>query len=123
MANIKNFKELTVWQKAHSLILLIYKITQSFPEIERFGITSQLRRAGVSIAANIAEGFHRYTVHDSLHFYTIAQGSLEEVRYYCILTKDLRYIDGIQYQKLDDSISEVSKMLTSWIQSQRTSVK
>ncbi|OGL66023.1 four helix bundle protein [Candidatus Uhrbacteria bacterium RIFCSPLOWO2_01_FULL_47_24] len=123
MANIKSFKELGVWQKAHDLVLFIYKISQSFPEVERFGITSQLRRAAVSIAANIVEGFHRYTVHDSLHFYTIAQGSLEETRYHCLLAHDLGYIDNNNYQQLEDLITEVSKMLTAWIHSQRVSAQ
>lgn len=123
MANIKSFKELIVWQKAHKLALLVYKITQSFPDVERFGIISQLRRAAVSIAANIAEGFHRYTIHDSLHFYTIAQGSLEETRYYCILAHDLGYTTSDQYQQLENLVSEVSKLLTAWIQSQRDSVQ
>lgn len=119
MGDIRNFKDLQVWHKAHSLVLLVYKVSQSFPDIERFGITSQLRRAVVSIAANIVEGFHRYTANDSLHFYTIALGSLEEVRYYCILVRDLGYVDDGVYQQLETLASEVGKMLTSWIQSQR----
>lgn len=119
MANIQSFKELQVWQRAHGLVLFVYGVTKDFPSDERFGLISQTRRAVVSIAANIAEGFHRYTVNDSLNFYTIAKGSLEEVRYYSMLAHDLRYMSNEAYTRLEEMVSEVSKMLAAWMQSQR----
>lgn len=123
MANIQSFTELHVWQKAHEIALLVYKVTKDFPPDERFGLVSQIRRAVVSIAANIAEGFHRYTVHDSLNFYTIAKGSLEEVRYYSMLARDLGYIGSEAYTELEKMASEVSKMLIAWMQSQRINTR
>lgn len=84
-AAVKRFQDLIVWQKAHEFVLCIYRVTGHFPNDERFGLTSQLRRAAVSIPANIAEGFKKKTVPDKLRFYNISQGSLEECRYYSIL--------------------------------------
>lgn len=95
MAAIQNFRDLTVWQKAHALVLATYKLTKSFPDDERFGLVSQMRRASVSVAANIAEGFVRKGRQDKLHFYNMAQGSLEETKYYLILAKDLGYTKDI----------------------------
>ncbi|PLX48814.1 MAG: four helix bundle protein [Desulfobulbaceae bacterium] len=97
-AYAKTFKDLKVWQKAHEFVLLTYKVTADFPSHELFGLTSQLRRAAVSIAANIAEGFKKKGQADKLRFYNIAQGSLEECRYYLILVNDLQYtpIDTLQ---------------------------
>ena len=76
----KNFKDLIVWQKAHQFVLDVYKYTNSFPSDEIFGITSQFRRAAVSIAANIAEGYGRFTPKDRKLFYRYARGSLEETK-------------------------------------------
>jgi four helix bundle protein len=76
------FQELEVWQKAHLFVLAVYRLSQSFPKSELYGLTSQFRRAAVSIAANIAEGFRKRGKADKLRFYNIAQGSLEECRYY-----------------------------------------
>jgi four helix bundle protein len=89
---IASFEDLAVWQKAHQLVLCVYRITGSFPGEERFGLTSQMRRAAVSVPANLAEGFKKRGVRDKLNFYNIAQGSLEELRYYLILSKDLGYV-------------------------------
>ena len=105
----EKFQDLAVWRKAHQLVLSIYRVTKDFPADERFGLISQMRRAGVSIAANIAEGFKKRGVKDKCNFYNIAQGSLEESRYYLILAKDLGYLtdnDGL----LKDC-DEVGKML------------
>ena len=89
---IARFGDLAVWQKAHQMVLQVYRITGSFPAEERFGLSSQMRRAAVSVPANLAEGFKKRGVRDKLNFYNIAQGSLEELRYYLILSKDLGYI-------------------------------
>lgn len=91
---LEKFEDLKVWQKAHQLVLEIYKITKTFPQEERFVLVSQVKRAAVSIPANIAEGFKKRGKKDKSNFYNIAQGSLEELRYYLILSKDLGYIEN-----------------------------
>lgn len=104
----KSFEELLVWQKAHLFVLAVYKLTDSFPKHELYGLTSQLRRAAVSVPANIAEGFKKRGKPDKARFFNIAQGSLEECRYYLILARDLEYGDS---QPLMPRLEEVSKML------------
>lgn len=116
---IKSFKELRVWQKAHELVLLIYKLTSKFPSEEKFGLTSQLRRAAVSIASNIAEGFKRTSSKVSENFYDIADGSIEEVKYQILLSKDLKYITENDYVHSLTLSEEVSKMLYSWSKTQK----
>ncbi len=86
-----SFQELEVWREAHNLVLNIYKITAEFPKSELFGLVSQMRRAAVSVPANIAEGFKRTGHLDKLRFYNIAEASLEELKYYIILSSDLGY--------------------------------
>ena len=91
MGAARTFQQLEVWQKAHAVVLAVYRLTVEFPKHETFGLTSQMRRAAVSVPANIAEGFVKRGRADKLRFYNIAQGSLEEVRYYLILAEDLAY--------------------------------
>src|SRR3989339_447724 len=105
------FQDLIVWQKAHEFVLEIYGITKNFPQSEIYGLTSQFRRAAVSIAANIAEGFKKTGKADKLRYYNISQGSLEEVRYYLILSRDLGYGNS---EKLFSLLEEVSKLLSSY---------
>ncbi|HZN61237.1 MAG TPA: four helix bundle protein [Planctomycetota bacterium] len=88
---ISSFTQLDVWKIAHRITLSVYKTTRGFPDDERFGLTSQARKAAVSVAANIAEGFGRRQPRDKMRFYNMSQGSLEELRYYFILAKDLGY--------------------------------
>lgn len=107
----KTFKDLIVWQKAHQVVLAIYHLTAGFPKSELHGLTQQLRRAGVSIPANIAEGFKKRTKADKARFMNIAQGSLEECRYYLILVADLGYAET---NSLTGQIEEVSKLLESY---------
>jgi four helix bundle protein len=107
----KTFQDLIVWQKAHKLVLQVYKYSETFPKAEIFGLSSQLRRAAVSVAANIAEGFKKRGIKDKLNFLNIAQGSLEECRYYMILSKDLKYGDT---SDLMMKIEEVSKLIESY---------
>lgn len=87
----RTFEDVDLWRKAHAWVLAIYKFTEVFPKHELFGLTSQLRRAAVSVPANFAEGFKKRGLADKIRFYNIAQGSLEECRYYLILARDLRY--------------------------------
>ena len=116
---LKRFTELKVWQKAHWLVLLIYKLTNKFPPEEKFGLSVQMRRAAVSVASNIAEGFRRYHNKVSGNFYDISDGSLEELKYQTFLSKDLKYINIQEYNQALALSEEVSKMLRSWIKSQK----
>ena len=107
----KTFEDLIVWQKAHSLVLNIYTLTHGFPSSEAFGLTSQMRRAGISVPANIAEGFKKKTKPDKRRFLNIAQGSLEECRYYLILAQDLNYGNTSEAMR---RLEEVSKLLGAY---------
>lgn len=111
MEKTKTFEELLVWQKAHKFVILVYKITEAFPNHEMFGLTSQFRRAAVSIAANIAEGYKKKDYKNKLNFMNIAHSSLEECRYYIILSKDLGYSTD---SGANDLIEEVSKLLHAY---------
>jgi four helix bundle protein len=105
---IEKFEDLEVWKKAHKVVIEIYNVTKQFPNEEKFGLASQMRRAATSIAANIAEGFKRRTPSDKANFYNISQSSLEELRYYLILSKDLGYLQSVQeLQNLSESIGRM----------------
>ena len=110
----QSFEEVFAWKKAHAFVLLVYKITKDFPEDERFGLTSQFRRAAVSIEANIAEGYRKISKPDKLRFFNISEGSLSECKDYIILARDLGYINTQQYQELRDASEEASKFLLSY---------
>ena len=113
-APAKSFQDLIVWQKAHHFVLSIYKFTENFPKSETYGLTLQLKKAAVSIPDNIAEGFKKKTKPDKARFMNIAQGSLEECRYYLILAKDLGYGDS---SGLTSHLEEVSKLLQAYLSS------
>ena len=108
----QSFQDLIVWQKAHEFVLHVYKISSKFPDNERYGLTSQLRRAAVSVPANIAEGFKKRTTPDKLRFYNISQGSLEECRYYLILFQDLGYAENSKSRSL---LEDTSRLLNKYI--------
>ena len=110
----KSFRELIVWQKAHQLVLDTYQLTKSFPKDELFGLTSQMRRASVSVAANIAEGYKKRGKADKARFMNISEGSLDELTYYFILSKDLNYISQNQYEELNAKCTEESKLLYAY---------
>lgn len=110
----KTFQDLIVWQKAHQFVLAIYPFSAQFPKTETYGLTSQLRRSAVSVPANIAEGFKKRTRPDKARFINIAQGSLEECRYYLILSNDLSYGDT---SSLIPQLEEVSKLLGAYARS------
>lgn len=116
MGNKGSFEDLMVWQKAHNFVLCVYRVTTSFPKEELFGLTSQFRRAAVSIAANIAEGYKKKGVKDKLRFYNTSQGSLEECKYYLILSQDLNYA---KTDSLRADIDEIGKMLESYMNTMR----
>ena len=102
-----------VWKNSHAFVLDVYRLTATFPADERFGMITQFRRAAVSIPANIAEGFRKYTVADKARFFNTAEGSLEECRYYCILAQDLGYGDTIN---LREALDGISRQLAAYIQ-------
>ena len=109
-----SFQDLIVWQKAHQFVLSVYRYTISFPKSEMYGLTSQFRRAAVSIPANIAEGFKKKSKPDKARFYNISQGSLEECRYYLILANDLQFGNNSEIRK---ELEEVSKLLQAYMSS------
>jgi four helix bundle protein len=108
----QRFEDLIVWQKAHAFVLKVYQLTARFPREELFGLTSQLRRAAVSIPANVAEGFKKTGKADKLRFYNTSQGSLEECRYYLLLTRDLKYGET---SALLDAVNEVGRLLEAYM--------
>lgn len=112
MEKSTSFEDLIVWQKAHQFVLSTYKLTKQFPKEETYGLTSQFRRAATSIAANIAEGYKKKGAKDKLRFFNIAQGSLEECRYFLILTLDLEYVEDINKEK--ELLIETSKLLNAY---------
>src|SRR6516164_3791047 len=107
----QTFRDLLVWQKAHQFVLGVYQLTATFPRQETFGLALQMRRAAVSIAANIAEGFAKRSQAEKARFLNIAEGSLEESRYYLILTEDLGYDQTDSLLKL---LEEVSRLLNRY---------
>ena len=107
----QTFEDVEVWRKAHKLVLAIYKLTEAFPRHELFGLVSQLRRAAVSVPANFAEGFKKKSRADKYRFYNIAQGSLEESRYYRILASDLGYANTNEAMQ---QAREVGRMLDAY---------
>ena len=112
--NSRTFRDLECWQKAHEFVLAVYSETKQFPEDERYGLTSQFRRAAVSIAANICEGYKKLSKADKLRFMNIAQGSLEECRYYIILSRDIEYIDQQTHDRLEFLINGASWKLNGY---------
>jgi four helix bundle protein len=118
MTRARTFRDLLIWQRAHQFVLCVYRETERFPRDERFGLTSQLRRSAVSVAAKIAEGFVKRGVADKLRFLNIAQGSLEESRYYLILAADLGIADLRSAEQLVD---ECSRMIEAFSQTLRSS--
>jgi four helix bundle protein len=110
---LKSFQELEVWQKAHHLVLQTYRVTDAFPDRERYGIVSQVRRSAASIAANIAEGFGRRTTKELLQFLANENGSLEETRYFLLLSRDLGYLAKERYVDLEKDCSSVAQMIAA----------
>jgi four helix bundle protein len=113
----KNFEELLVWQKSHALTLKVYRLTAGFPKEELYGLVSQMRRAAVSVPANIAEGFKRRGRPDKARLMNVAQASLEELRYYFILANDLGFTKNRERESIDD----IARMLTAYARTLLTS--
>ena len=117
MSEIKRFEDLKVWQKSHELALEVYRVTQQFPNEEKFGLTSQIRRSAVSVAANIAEGSKRRHLKEYIQMLYISHGSLSETEYYLFLARDLKYLSDAKYQELFNLSEEVGRMLNGLVKS------
>ena len=115
IGTIDSFTKLIAWQEAHRLVLSIYQITRVFPKDELFGLTSQMRRAAISITSNIAEGFNRRTANDKVHFYYIALGSLTEEQNQLLASRDIGYINNASFHKIAEQTVLVSKVLNGLI--------
>lgn len=111
----KSYKELIVWQKAHSFVLDVYSITEGFPKGEMYGLTAQFRSAAIPVAANKAEGYVNKTHADKLRFFNISQGSIEDCSCYIIFSKDSRYIADNQSIVCDDLLLETAQPLNSYM--------
>lgn len=105
------FKKIKAWEKAHKMVLEIYKTTANFPKEEKYGLTIQIRRSAASVATNIVEGYKRKTNKDFSHFLNISNSSLEETKYHILLALDLKYISKQQYEKISFLADEVGRML------------
>jgi len=112
---MNSYKDLIVWQKSFELTKEVYRLTGQFPQVEQYGLTSQLRRAAVSIVSNIAEGFSRKSLRENRQFFSIAYGSTSEVETQLLLSKDLNYAVPEQYRKSESLLLEVRKMLNSML--------
>jgi len=120
---IQKFTDLLVWQESHKLVLMIYQATKNFPKEELFGLTSQLRRAAVSITSNIAEGFSRQGYKEKLQFYYMALGSLTESQNQLLIAKDLNYLEQIEFNKIAEQSISVHKLLNGFVAKTKTFVK
>jgi four helix bundle protein len=116
---MQDFRNLRVWEKAHSLTLEVYRHTRRFPDEERFGLTSQLRRSCASVPANLAEGCARGGDIDFARFVNVAASSASETDYHLLLARDLGYLEEPLYQALYRQVSEVKRMLNSFEQTLR----
>ena len=113
---MQNFKELKVWEKGHKLALRVYKATRLFPDDERYGLTSQMRRAAASVPANIAEGCGRGGRSELKQFLHMSAGSASELEYHLLLARDLGLLPEIDYKAFEKEVTEIKRMLTGLIQ-------
>ena len=107
----RSFRDLVVWQQAHAFVLAVYRYTAGLPKPETYGLSLQMRRAAISIAANVAEGFAKRTKPEKARYLNIAEGSVEESRYYLILAQDLGYGET---QTLTNALEDVSRLLNAY---------
>ncbi|TLY35787.1 MAG: four helix bundle protein [Nitrospirae bacterium] len=115
-----HWKDLEVWKQAHSLVLVAYRLSNSFPECERYRLTSQLCRAAVSVPANIVEGNARGSTKEYIQFLIMARGSLEETRYFALLGNELGYLNASDYDQFEDRCESVSRMLNGLLRALRS---
>lgn len=122
-SKISSFTDLDAWKEGHKLTLNLYTMTHTFPQSEIFALTNQIRRAGISITSNIAEGFSRQSYKEKIQFYAISLGSLTEIQSQILLSKDLHYISHKQFQKLSKQTITVSKLLNGLIKKSKELLK
>jgi four helix bundle protein len=120
---IKNFMDLDAWKEGHQLAIGIYQLTLKFPKEEKFGLTSQLRRAGVSVTANIAEGFSRYYFKEKIKFYYISRGSLSEIQNLLLVARDISYINKNEFTQFFDHCDKVTAIINGLIRSSLNLIK
>ena len=113
----RSFVNLTIWQKAHKFVLAVYRLSISFPKNELYGVTSQLRRAAVSVSSNIAEGYARFGKKEKQQFYYMSLGSLTESQNLLLVCRDLKYIDKSDFLDLANQTVEIGKLINSYIRS------
>jgi four helix bundle protein len=113
---VRDYRELKAWEKAHKLTIEVYRITRSFPSGEVYGLQSQMRRAASSIPTNLAEGCGRETVAELARFLYVANGSASELDYQLLLARDLAYIETLDYERISEQLSEVRRILGSYLQ-------
>ncbi len=114
---MRNYRELDVWKKSHKLTLELYQLSRSFPKDEMYGLTSQMRRAAVSVGANLAEGCGRRTSPELARFVRIAMGSASELDYHLLLCRDFQFVSAQDYERTSTELSRVRKMLTGLLAS------
>ncbi len=120
---IRDFTDLNSWKVSHDLVLLIYKLSEKFPQSERFGLMSQIQRAVVSITSNIAEGFGRQSYKEKVQFYYVAHGSLTEVKNQIIISRDLNYISETNFIEILERIHISQKLIQGLIKTSKTFIK
>ena len=117
MSEIKDFTDLKAWQEAHQLVLMIYKSSKNFPKDELFALTSQVRRAAISVSSNIAEGFGRSSKQDKIHFYNMSQTSVDEIRAQILAARDLGYLTKDSCNHITNQAITTRKLLSGLIKS------
>ena len=118
-SSITSFTQLDGWKEGHSIVLLIYQMTKTFPKEELYGLTSQIRRSAISIISNIAEGFSRWSFKEKIQFYYISQGSLTELQNQLLIAKDIGYLPLERFQEADKQTIKVHKILNGLIKKSR----
>lgn len=120
---MRNYRDLQVWKKSHNVALDLYKVSQCFPREELYGMTSQIRRAAISIGANLAEGCGRQTSGELARFVRIAMGSASELDYHLLVSRDLGFMNDNDFSRITAGLTEVRKMLTAFLSSVEEQVK
>lgn len=120
---IKSFIDLNAWKEGHKMVLMIYELTKKFPREEIFGLTNQMRRAGVSFTSNIAEGFSRNSYKEKAQFYAMALGSLTEIQNQLLISRDINYISKDEFSKIAEQTVEVSKITNGLIKKSRSIIR
>jgi len=115
MEKIKTFTDIVAWAEGHKLVIQLYELTKTFPREETFGLTSQIRRAAVSITSNIAEGFGRNSFKEKIRFYYISQGSIIEVKNQLMIARDVKMITGEKFNEIDAQINHAHRLLQGFI--------